>query len=416
MFYFLFSKFINCCLTDISRSLSGIILLKNKFCLKCNKTEILISNLNLSKNTIFCSMSFKKWKKLMNYGEISKNPQISYFRNGVFLGIYNRKMSIKYLNKLINDLINPPIINIDENYSKLISFKSENINILFSSKLPIPELFNQISLKYRDYGLNFYHKIGKYGIQLINNFEKKAYNYLNTINLDEWIKKNSNFYFPIPYLSKNSSNLIAILNNYINFETLNLFSLMKNEFNYLINFNFAHWNRDKNILLNCQLSHNNLTFIFLKNNNFPPKCNIYSDIDVLSLESLQFFVRYNIRGKFDNIDKEGISGFFKDNIQHLNSTEFLLNIPNNNYSIVFFDNPNSFSRSIVNLNFLNLSKNFLNLKFFQINIEENWLPSYVPNNDNFPLIVLYKPNDKRPFIFQKPFNLINLINWINSFF
>ena len=90
-------------------------------------------------------------------------------------------------------------------------------------------------------------------------------------------------------------------------------------------------------------------------------------------------------------------------------------VPSAKCSVVLMRNVNSWSDFDVLTTFQEVVKRNkredINFYSYQNSVSLTW---YLPTLDGFPSIVLWKPNDKRPFVFNKMMNVENIEKWINS--
>ena len=156
-------------------------------------------------------------------------------------------------------------------------------------------------------------------------------------------------------------------------------------------------------------------FIIYQSQNIT-NCWMYPDEDIISPHLLVGFFKRIYTGQFNYSSLLFLD--LKPEVTKLipEITNISRYVPSDKCSVVIFRNPQSWSDFDVLTTFQDVVKKNKrrDINFFSINQNTFLGAWYVPYLDGFPSIVLWKPNDQRPFMYNKNINKDDITQWIDA--
>lgn len=417
MFLLIFTtlQIVQGCFERVQNAEAGMILLKEEPCRYCNNFSHYVQQIksSLPEGGIICSKESRvlpiSFPRRPNYAV----PNFLFFRKGELFQVTTENFTLHSISQTMNKLLNPPVHFIDDsNVSSPIFYQTEKTVIFYGEDEDF-EQFYRASIHFRNYPITFLMGHGEYSAKLIDNYRKRTINYRGyPESIIDWVSKVSDITPPFPVYSSNSSLFLFATYGPSQPETEELF----NKLSYLINENFilgyANWDRDRDFLQKCRVTPNKQgTYLAITPDG---RCYPFVDDDVATPELISFFLSKVYNGQFDSPKKILNAESSIGRVLPLDSNLIRTKIPSNKCTVLHITNSFSFSHKYSTKIFAQIAPQFAqkNLAFYEIDTRFNSLPAYVPNNDGFPMVAMWKPNDEKPSIFRDIMTKGTLANWI----
>lgn len=163
----------------------------------------------------------------------------------------------------------------------------------------------------------------------------------------------------------------------------------------------------------AQVSKAETSYFLLHVTNTTERVWMYPDEDVVSKDSILFFISSGIQHEFSFLKSEtdNVPGSLVKKTYNITR-----DIPSEDCSVLFAHNYHSWSNPQVELVFYEVARKLKrdNVKFFTSLQNANLFPWYIPNFDGFPSIALWKPYDFRPFKYSNKIDAKTIMKWINE--
>ena len=299
--------------------------------------------------------------------------------------------------------------NIDERNTT----NTEPYFLLVSETIPL-EYEKAAYLYHNNSKFSFYHQIDKNH----DNFKLQYCQYNECINME---MNNTITDFVSYCITKNPTlksgySLIVVSDNKNPQITELYLSEFRISFKDAFPIKYMNWNDFEPYRKIANVSKSDTSYFFVYQYQDKINCWMYPDEDIISPHLLVNFFKRIYTGQFNfnpflqiNIPPD-ISKLVPEiyNLQNY--------VPSNKCSVVIFRNPHSWSDFDTLTTFQDVVKKNKrrDINFFSVNQNNLIYSWFVPSLDGFPSIVLWKPNDKRPFIYNKNINTLDISKWIND--
>ncbi|EAY20186.1 hypothetical protein TVAG_021310 [Trichomonas vaginalis G3] len=163
----------------------------------------------------------------------------------------------------------------------------------------------------------------------------------------------------------------------------------------------------------ANVSRSETSYFLLKIGNNTMNVWMCPDEDVISKERILFFVNNGVTLDFNHLilNSTSIPGSLVKHTYNISN-----DIPGNYCSVLFANYYNSWSNTKVELTFYEVARKVRrkDVKFFGSMQGMKLFPWYVPDFDLFPSFAIWKPNDHRPFRYDKKISVDDVVKWINE--
>lgn len=403
-------------LHSIKRSLASIVLITTPKCAQCEKIKENTKDIDnkLPNNTSFHVMSMIKWNRKMKNKLYADVPYFGLFYEGELIKIISKMMNERKILKLMDIILNPKISMLNTNL--VHPFLEANRNVILLESTYRHYNFNIAAIYFFDYpNISFAWMLGNNSKISFLDYKSQRVEifYENDNKLIDWIKNVTDQTPPLNLHFGSSGMLLSVVYGRELKETNALFGKLAIKVGSLLTFGYANWIRDASYISDCQISPNNRTYVIL---NDKLQCYPFVDDDVISFDLVWFWVSKKINGNYDRRSPLQDIPVTHGAIIPLNAENIRNKIPGKRAcTVLHMSNSNSIDHPNVSGALAKSARNFMinnKIVFYEINPQYNACPSYLPNNDGFPMIVMYAPQDHRPHIFSAVFSPQALHNWI----
>ncbi|KAK8835579.1 hypothetical protein M9Y10_042465 [Tritrichomonas musculus] len=402
------------CIERVHNSDAGMIFLTADSCRHCNYVSTLIQNIRptLPKGSVICSKNKQNFNNFLSRKPNFDVPNFALYRKGEFIQISTENFTAQSITKTINDLLHPPVNFIDESNISLSQFYKTEKTIIFHGEEEDMEEFYRVSIYFRNYPITFLVGYGNYSAIMIDNFRKRQINYRGyPEQLVEWVSKVSDITPPYPTLGINNTAFLYLTYGAVPQETEILFNQLSYKIGEHVALGYANWDRDRLQIKPCKMSPAEGTYVAITPDGI---CYPFVDDDVATPELISFFMSKVVQGYYKRPTKNSSTTINFGRVVPLNAGMITKKIPSHKCAVLHISNSLSYSHMDVSKIYAKVARKFTqkSLAFYELDTQYNWAPSYVPNNDGFPMIAMWRPNDQRPYIFKEVLTSATLTNWV----
>ncbi|OHT03903.1 hypothetical protein TRFO_28748 [Tritrichomonas foetus] len=404
------------CIDRVKEAKAGMILLTSERCTNCNRISRIIADMKpiLPKGSKICTEMhhhfFESYKSIMKRKPNYDVPNFALFRKGKFVSIASDTLNEKTISHTMNALLHPPVHFVDDSNISNAKFYRTEKTIIFKSFEDF-EPFYQVAIHFRNYPFTFLVGEGEFSATMVDNLRKRTINYRGyPESLIEWVAKVTDITPPLPFTAKNNSMLLYTTYGAVPQEIEEIYDKLSYLIGDHISLGYANWDRDHLMLKNCSVSPADGTFVAFSNGI----CYPFVDEDVITPELLAFFLSKVVQGFYLNPRPCAPTARNFGRVVPLDARTIEKKIPSHKCAVLHLSNSESLSHNSVSQIYAKVARKFTqkNLAFYELDTHLNWAPSYVPNNDRFPLIAMWRPNDRRPMIFRDVLTNGSLANWV----
>ena len=403
------------CLQAVKKHKAAIVLLESRFCTGCLQVKRMLRDLKseFPEGTTTCCANLVKFQESLKRKPDREVPNYALFRNGKLITVVAEEMTNESLLRTLRVLRDPPIERIQEGTEiesdrvlKTVVFRGDEED----------EQFAEAAILFRNYPVRFLWERGEFGVSVLDNVKKRT-----TIwrgypeSIVEWIEKLVNLTRPMPFHRNNSALFLAVGFGVTSPDTDDFFDYLSDgNIPESVVLGYANWDRDAEMLKNCSISPNERTFVLIKPNGM---CYPFVDDDVVSSELLKIFIHSVMRGMYDK--RAPVSGTEKRYglVSPLNGASIADTIPNPKIcTMLHIYSESSLSTPKMQQMYATLARRFSqkNFRFYEMDTRMNWRPTWIPNNDGFPMLATWAPGDRRPNIYRGIMTLESLTKWIHA--
>lgn len=402
------------CIERVRQADAGMIFLTADSCRHCNLVSSIIKNVrpNLPNGSVICSKNKQNFNNFLIRKPNFDIPNFALYRKGEFIQISTENFTSQSIDKTIHDLLYPPVNFIDDSNESLSQFYKTEKTIIFHGEEEDFEEFYRVAIYFRNYPITFLVGYGNYSAIMIDNYRKRQINYRGyPEQLIEWVSKVSDITPPFPCLGLNNTVFLYVTYGSVPQETEVMFNQLSYRINEHIALGYANWDRDRSQLRQCNISPSEGTYVAITPDG---KCFPFVDDDVATPELISFFLSKVVQGYYSKPHLNSSTTMNFGRVVPLNAELIAKKIPSHKCAVLYISNSLSFSHMYVSKVYAKVARKFTqkNLAFYELDTQYNWAPSYIPNNDGFPMVAMWRPKDQRPYIFREVFTSDKLTNWV----
>lgn len=267
--------------------------------------------------------------------------------------------------------------------------------------------YDSLAFANKDYKVPFVFINGTFSVQMIDTRYNATIKKRMKESLKWFVDKNID---TIPILKQDS--IYIVTDNRMD-DAINIMSYISNVCHIPVF--IYNWRNFEELRQIAQVSPSELSIFYLTfNENKVSKIYMFPDEDVYSNELLNSFISKAYTKKLDPVP---ISVTLPIN-DHVNMIyDIGKKVPSKNkYVVVYFKSKNSYDNLDATLLVYDVAKLGFgpNVVFYMTDPSVINMPWFVPTLDDFPMIVMWKPNDFRPFVYSDIFKLENIERWIRE--
>lgn len=386
----------------------------------------------------FTNLSHSEWMKTYNIHLSKKDIILALFRNNNFVEFYQGIIDGKSIRKYLTLAELSHVILIEENDIPFILKTKKRFFIFHNDHIYFE--YENTAFEYKNTDITFYFVKGPFSLFFYDNpnhqirqydFTKKITTFIKSCAATNQEKMNDDDDTDFPQeiaqlkdnFKKNAKNLFsfyAITDSLHSNQTINYYlsSLNRSIYKYGKS-SIINWSNSisKKIQRLCLIRPNQLTYSLLYHYNKTSSCWFYPFETITNQELFNnFFISAIQNTLLETMVWNDVKQKGQENTPK-RSSKLLRLIPNRVYIIVaLISNSKSMSQNSIYESYFLLKYRlsyFKKIKFVEISeAEYQNFPFYFPDNDGFPMIILWEPRNRFPHIFLEPLSNDNLIKFV----